>query len=126
MTSTTLNAMSVIVAMATAAMAAEKPNFSGTWKINLKKSDFGPVPPDPALVRTVSHKGSALSIEDRGGSSAYTWKYVTDGMLLKSQTNGLDVQSVAGWEGNRIAFAAKAGGEFEFAFYGRMSLSSDG
>jgi hypothetical protein len=30
--------------IATTVMAADKPNFSGNWRINMAKSDFGPAP----------------------------------------------------------------------------------
>jgi hypothetical protein len=34
----------LITAVAGLAMAADKPNFSGDWKLNAAQSDFGPIP----------------------------------------------------------------------------------
>jgi hypothetical protein len=34
----------VAAGLATAAMAADKPNFSGDWKLNAAKSTLGPMP----------------------------------------------------------------------------------
>ena len=123
----TLNALFVIVAMASAAIAAEKPNFSGQWKINVGASNFGPMPASASYVRKVNHDGSTITMEDVDGpaGASYTWKYVTDGKAKVYKTKGLDVQSVAGWEGDAIALAAKVAGDFEFAFHGKMALSSD-
>ena len=36
------------------ASAAEKPNFTGSWKLNASKSDFGPVPPPEKLEQTIN------------------------------------------------------------------------
>src|SRR5262245_42055735 len=100
----TLNAMHVIIAMAVVAKAAERRDYSGEWKLNAGKSNFGPLPPSGLSIRKVTHRGSTLTMEDRGAGSDYTWKYVTDGQVSSYSTNGLTVQSVAGWAGDGIAY----------------------
>ena len=44
------------------AMAAGKPDFSGEWKLNIDKSNFGPIPPPTSLTQTVDHKDPALNV----------------------------------------------------------------
>src|SRR5277367_4263573 len=38
------------------------PNFSGDWKMNIAKSDFGPVPAPEVLTRAIKHTDPALEI----------------------------------------------------------------
>jgi hypothetical protein len=46
------------------APAADKPNFSGEWKMNAAKSDFGQLPPPDSFVRRIEHADSLLTIVD--------------------------------------------------------------
>lgn len=38
------------------------PNFTGTWTIDLAKSDFGPMPPPESVVHTIEHKEPNIKI----------------------------------------------------------------
>jgi hypothetical protein len=57
----------VAAVIATTVMAADKPNFSGNWKINMAKSDFGPAPPAPSFVIHVTHSEPSLTIVQEHG-----------------------------------------------------------
>jgi hypothetical protein len=51
----------VFVLLAAIAMMAESPNFSGIWKLNLEKSDFGPQTPPQSAEYVVRHVGATVA-----------------------------------------------------------------
>lgn len=43
--------------LVTASIGAQgTPNFSGTWSLDVAKSDFGPAPPPESVVMVIDHK----------------------------------------------------------------------
>ena len=52
-----------VTAFATSMFAQTKPNFSGTWKLNVAKSDFGPVPAPDSRTDVIDH--SEPGVESR-------------------------------------------------------------
>lgn len=76
--------VAVLVALVLAGVQpAAKPDFSGDWKMNSAKSDFGAVPGPSLMTRKITHAEPALTIveEQRSdlGNQLATRKYVTDG-----------------------------------------------
>src|SRR5207253_1975118 len=59
---TTLSMLSALVMLAGVAAAAEKPNFSGEWKMNAAKSNFSGLPAPSGIVRKVTHAEPSLVI----------------------------------------------------------------
>jgi hypothetical protein len=59
-----------------AAPAAAKPNFSGAWKLNLDKSEYGQVPPPTTETNVFTQSGDDLSIaitsDGERGKEVYT------------------------------------------------------
>ena len=59
-----------------AALAADKPNFTGSWKLNNAKSDFGPMPQGPdKFERKVDHNDPAMkvnTVQSMGGNERTT------------------------------------------------------
>jgi hypothetical protein len=49
-------AMIVVVLAASVAPAQDKTNFSGNWKLNVAKSEFGPVPPPTSQTQLIEQK----------------------------------------------------------------------
>ena len=86
--------------------AADKPNFSGDWKMNAAKSNFGPIPGPASIVRKVTHAEPSLSIveEQQGdqGTQVTTRKYTTDGKDMTFESSGAVVRGTAVWEGNTL------------------------
>jgi hypothetical protein len=72
-----------LIAVTSTIAAADKPAFSGEWKMNPSKSNYGAFPPPTALSRRVTLAEPALVIVDdqTGGTSAGTTTrtYSTDG-----------------------------------------------
>lgn len=48
---------------ATPAAQAGKPDFTGTWTLDIAKSDFGPAPPPESMVMVVDHKEPTIKIK---------------------------------------------------------------
>ena len=59
----------ILLALAVAGLAASpaaqaaKPNFTGTWTLDVSKSDFGPSAPPESMVIVVEHKDPAIKIK---------------------------------------------------------------
>ena len=49
--------------------AQAKTDFSGTWKLNAGKSDFGPMPPPDSMTEKIAHQDPSLkaSVATTGG-----------------------------------------------------------
>ncbi len=79
-----LKTVLMIAALAGIALAADKPNFSGDWKLNAAKSNFGPIPAPTTYTRKVMHAEPSITIEDTQigsstGDQHDTRTYTTDG-----------------------------------------------
>jgi hypothetical protein len=116
------------LAMTLLAMQAQAAtNFGGEWKLNLAKSDYGPIPPPELMTRTVKHDEPALHISthQKGaqGEATTELNYTTDGKLMDNKGS----KGFAKWEGNKIVVESVRdfqGGELKFRDV--WSLSPDG
>ncbi|GGG69125.1 hypothetical protein [Edaphobacter dinghuensis] len=70
-------------APATAPAPAVKPDLSGTWTLNLSKSDYDQVPPPQDEILVFSHNGSTFSVattsDNERGKEVYTLPFTIDG-----------------------------------------------
>lgn len=106
-------ALLAIAALASVAQAADKPNFSGDWKLNAAKSDFGPIPAPATYTRKVTHAEPSITIEDKQtgsplGDQQDTRTYTTDGKEISYQANGADVKGAMTWDGDALQINSKA------------------
>ena len=119
----------VLTALAGTAAMADKPNFSGEWKMNAAKSNFGGLPAPSAVVRKVTHADPSLVIvEDQTsdlGTQTATRKYTTDGKETSFEANGAEVKGSAAWDGNAIVVNSTVDA-IGLRFTDRMTLSEDG
>lgn len=111
--------------------AQAKPNFSGNWKLNAGKSDFGAMPAPDSRTDKIVHEDPALtdSFTQNGqmGEVTAEFKYSTDGKETTNHIRGNEVKSTAKWEGDDLVIAGKT--QFngaEVALSDRWSLSADG
>jgi len=121
----------LIVALASFAVAADKPNFSGEWKINIDKSNFGPMPPPSSMTRKVAHEDPSLTIDEAQsgaqGDMKTTSKYTTDGKESTNEMMGQPVKGTAAWDGKKLVITRKADfGGNEIKIVNTWSLSDDG
>ncbi len=86
------------------------PNFTGTWSIDLTKSDFGPMPPPQSVVHTIEHKEPNIKIvtaqKSEQGEVSNERNLTTDGKpnVNKVRMGGPDqeVTSTSKWVGKSL------------------------
>jgi len=109
--------------------AQQKPNFSGNWKINQVKSNFGDVPAPDAFTRKIVHAEPSISIDEVQssplGEQQTQRKMTTDGKESTFSASGADVKATAKWEGNALVVVSSVPA-IGIAYNDRMTLSPDG
>ena len=109
--------------------AQSKPDFTGDWKMNLIKSDFGAAPAPDTMTRKIVHAEPALSIDEEQatpiGPQRTTRKYVTDGTESTFEAGGAPVRTSAKWDGN-VLVAVTTVDVVGLIYNDRMTLSADG
>jgi hypothetical protein len=130
--STVLSTLFVIAAAASLAMAADKPDFSGDWKMDVDKSVVPPPMPAPtAMTRKIDHKDPDLSVNESSsgpqGDMNLTLKYSTDGKETTNSLMGNDVKSKAAWDGKVLVITSNANfGGADVKLTNKWTLSDDG
>src|SRR5260370_27983283 len=106
-----LIAVFTLTAFAAALAAQSKPNFSGTWKLNLSKSDFGPLPAPSSRTDVIEHADPALKIsttaETQQGKQSTTANFTTDGKEVMNKQGPRDIKSTVTWEGTNLVVNSK-------------------
>jgi hypothetical protein len=117
-----------LLALVAVGMAADKPNFSGEWKMDAGKSNFGQLPAPSSFVRKIQHKDPSLIIIEEqsanGAQSTTTRSVTTDGKPATLQLNGIAAMCSAVWDGSDVV-ASTAMDAAGLKFTDRMSLSAD-
>jgi hypothetical protein len=95
--------LSALLAMTfLAAQAQAGANFTGVWKLNLAKSEYGPVPQPDAMTRTINHNDPSLQISTytKGAAGEVTTelKYTTDGKPAENKGS----KGSAKWDGDKL------------------------
>ncbi len=114
-----------------AALAQTKPNFSGDWKMNPAKSDFGQMPAPSSMVQKITHddpslKVVATTVSERGEFTREL-AYTTDGKECINKTRMGEFKSTLKWDANTLVIETKS--EFQgnpFATTSKWTLSQDG
>jgi hypothetical protein len=109
--------------------AADKPNFSGEWNLNIAKSVFGIIPPPTSFTRKITHAEPSITIADeqKGGTGdqSNTRTYTTDGKEITYQMNGADVKGAASWDGDALVIRSKAdAGGITISINEKMTLAA--
>src|SRR5579863_108276 len=122
----------LVAALASIALAADKPNFSGDWKLNPAKSNMGPIPAPASYTRKVTHAEPSITIENTQTGTALgdqhdTQTYTTDGKQIAFSANGADVKSAITWEGDALLINSKASVQgMDIIIQDKISLSDGG
>lgn len=115
--------------LATTEQSTAKPNFSGEWKMNVAKSDFGVLPPPESITRSITHAEPSLTIVEAQksamGDQNATRKYVTDGTETTFESSGATVATSAKWAEDTLVVVSKVEA-VGLMFNDVMSLSPDG
>ena len=114
----------LILASTTFVSAATKPNFSGTWKLNVAKSDLGGAPID-ALVVEVDHKEPIFKYVATGSANGQPFQeqelLTTDGKPGQD-SHGATVTTK--WEGDSLITQATSR-DGSPLYESRISLAAD-
>lgn len=112
-----------------AALAADKPDFSGDWKMNAEKSSYGPIPMPSSFTRKITHKDPSLVIVEEqvqdGNKQVTTRTLTTDGKSATQEINGNQVTLSATWDGSAINANSQVDA-YGVTFKDHMVLSPDG
>lgn len=111
--------------------ANAKPNFSGDWKANMDKSDFGPMPPPSSLTAKIAHADPDLKVTtvQKGdqGERTIDSKYNTEGKETENQLGPMAAKSTAAWEGDALVITTKLDmNGTEIKLTEKWNLSEDG
>jgi hypothetical protein len=106
-------------------------NYSGTWKLNVDESDFGPLPPSASRTDIIEHSDPALkdTVSDDGaqGKMDYVLNITTDGKEATNNAGGLDTKSIASWDGPNLVVNTKLSFQgTDVAIKAVWTLSADG
>ncbi|HME09651.1 MAG TPA: hypothetical protein VKG25_21515 [Bryobacteraceae bacterium] len=100
-----------VAALALTATAQTKTNFAGSWKLNVGKSDFGPLPPPDSETHTVIQTDAGLRdaviADTQQGKQDYTITYNFDGSETVNTPGGLEIKSKAKWDGPALTVTSK-------------------
>lgn len=87
-------------------LAADKPDYSGHWVVDLAKSDFGMMPPPSKMERDIEHKDpdmniKSLQVGERGEFKTES-KYTTDGKEATIKMRNREAKVKAIWDGTKL------------------------
>jgi hypothetical protein len=119
------------ILMLAALPALAKANFSGDWKLNVSKSEFGQMPAPSSMVQKMTHDEPNLKVSVKQtsdmGEFAFDSSYTTDG---KESTNTImdnPSKSVVTWDGDTLLIETKGKfGDSEFKMNDKWTASADG
>ncbi|MGH9664651.1 MAG: hypothetical protein ACRD9L_09535 [Bryobacteraceae bacterium] len=101
-------AFGFLTVLPVSALAA--PNFSGEWKMNAAKSDYGRMPAPNTFERKVTHRDPLLKIvstqSGARGTSTAELNLTTDGQNCVNKVHDIEVTSVAHWEGDNLLISS--------------------
>lgn len=120
-----------LVLMLCVTVAQAKPDFSGEWKLDVAKSDFGPMPAPQSMVQKITHQEPNLKVvstqvSERGEFTSER-NYTTDGKECVNKMRNNEVKSTLKWDGDTLVIDSKM--EFQgnpISTSERWSLSGDG
>jgi hypothetical protein len=124
--------VAAILALAAMSWAADThPDFSGTWKADIAKSDFGPMGGPDERTDVIEHKDPKLKITSttKGGQRAGTSEsnYMTDGSESVNKRGQQDVKTVAKWDGSKLVMDTKLSMQgADISIKATYELSADG
>lgn len=131
-----LFALSALLAAACfTAPADSKPDFSGEWKLNVDKSNFGPMPAPTTATRKIVHKDPDVNIESSQsgpqGDMTTNIKFTTDGKettnTINTPNGDIEIKTTGSWDGKEIKTNNKLNIQgMDITSEERMSLSEDG
>ena len=122
-----------IVLLATCTWAAETPNFSGYWKMDLSKSEFGPQTPPQTAEYVIRHVGATISFNyTQDGKTSRVDLTPDNEERVTSTTEETAVWTKSYWSGNVLVIESREKRRYGtqesngVGWTSRWSLSADG
>lgn len=120
-----------LLALVAAMPAAAKPNFTGEWKMNISKSDFGGMPGPDSASNTVAHQDPQLKLKVKQsgerGEFEMDLNYTTDGKECINEIGGNPLKTVLKWDGEVLIIETKASFDGnEFSMQDKWQVSEGG
>lgn len=127
-----LIALSLAVSLAAPAAAqAARPDFTGSWTLNLARSDYGPFPAPAGRTDVIDHRGTNLEVTRRetgssGEERTGKWTCTTDRVECTNTLGGNQLKTIVHWEDATLVVATKTMFQGQEAFIeDRWTLSPD-
>lgn len=119
------------VLFAATAFAQSQPNFTGTWKVNVAKSDYGMLPPPESRMDVIEHTGDTVknkvSAVNQQGKQDYTLTFKTDGSESVNKIADREMKITAKWDGPALAVTMKLNLQGQdIDILSKWTLSGDG
>jgi hypothetical protein len=113
------------------AAAAGLPDFSGNWKLNTEKSDFGPMPKPEKVEYVIAHKDPQLNVKSTAvtqmGEVSNEVKITTDGKEFTNTLHGQEIKGTAKWEGKVLVVTQRINMQgTELVVVQKWTMSEDG
>lgn len=130
--SSTSSGSSASAASSSSSTSGPPPNLSGTWKLNVSKSDFGQIPPPDSRTEVITDSEPAIKIVATWaggpmGDGNNTMDLDTSGKETTTQIMGNDAKSTAKWDGQSlIVNTSLSMQEADVTVKSSYSLSADG
>jgi hypothetical protein len=111
--------------------ALAKPNFTGDWKLNTSKSDFGAVPGPDSMTNKIDHAEPKFSSTSKQSSQMgeveIKTSCTTDGKECTNEGfQGSPTKSVMNWDGDALLVESKGHfGDIDFTSKQKWTLSED-
>jgi len=121
-----------LLVLAASASAQTKPNFSGDWKLNAAKSNFGQMPAPTSLTQKIAHNDPSLKVQTAQsgdfGDLNSDFSFTTDGKECQNAMGDMfKMTSTVKWDGDILMFDSKM--DFQgtaMSGVDKWSLSPDG
>lgn len=99
----------VLLVLTAAAQTKPAPNFSGYWKLNAERSDFGGAPAPDSAGYVIRHIGGKLTFDYTQDSHTTRVDLTTDGQERMTDSNNADAEvwARAFWDGPVLVFEAR-------------------
>ena len=125
-----LSLLTVILgaALCAGAYGQAKPDFSGNWKLNVKKSDFGSDPAPDSVVAKVEHKNNVFKYTASGTGGGQDFQEEAEVAIDGKEhpgPNGYPGTMTVKWDGQMLAFEMKMD-DGTVVQQGTFKLSADG
>jgi hypothetical protein len=101
----------ILMAACGVAFSQVKPNFSGEWKMNPERTDYGTVPKPEKMLRKIVHEDPNLRIvatqSGPRGETSSELKLVIDGKEQVIRMGNVEVKTTARWDGPILRIDSK-------------------